>query len=191
MNGEDPGWGSPWKMLLMLLPGGARLAARSATDGLQLLRMLFVSFSSAIVLFAVVLLLMGGGRVEDGPSPGPWGLGLAAYGMAALAATRLIERPLVCDSDMALANSYRTRFFLRLAFSESVALFGFVLTLVMGPVWLYFLGAAFTAVGFARLAPTRANLERDQETLQAAGCGRSLVDALRGNPPQPGGPEAG
>ena len=191
MSGEDPGWGSPWKMLLMLLPGGVRLAARGASDGLQLLRMVFVSFSSAIVLFAVVLLLIGGGQVEDGPSPGPWGLGLAAYGVAALGATRLIERPLACDSDMALANSYRTRFFVRLAFSESVALFGFVLVFMVGPVWLYLLGAAFTAVGFARLAPTRANLERDQEALQAAACGRSLVGALRGNPAQPGGPEPG
>lgn len=183
MNGEDPGWGSPWKMLLVLLPGGARMAARGSTDGLHLLRMLFMSFASAIVLFGVVLLLLGDSEIEDAPSPGPWALGLAAYGIVALVATRLLERPLACDSDVALANSYRTRFFLRLAFSESVALVGFVLVFVVGPVWLYFLGAAFTAVGFARLAPTRGNLERDQEALQAAGCGRSVIGALRGAEP--------
>jgi hypothetical protein len=185
VNGEDPGWGSPGNFLLAMLPGGARLVARRADDGLVLLRILFISFCSSVLLFGVVLLLLGGGQVEDGPAPGPWGLALSGYGVVALAATRLVERPLSCDSDVALAGGYRTRFFLRLAFSESVALFGFVLVFVVGPAWLYFLGAAFTAVGFARLAPTRSNLERDQQALLAAGCTRSVVGALRGNPARP------
>ena len=81
MNGEDPGWGPTWRMLLMLLPGGARLAMRGSNDGLQLMRTLFLSFCSAIVLFGLVLLLMGSNEIEDAPSPGPWALGLAAYGV--------------------------------------------------------------------------------------------------------------
>lgn len=60
---------------------------------------------------------------------------------------------------------------------------GFVAFVVTGSGWLYPLGALFAAVGFGRLAPTRRHLEEDQERLQASECGRSLVDALRANPP--------
>jgi hypothetical protein len=90
-------------------------------------------------------------------------------------------RPLDCGSDAALAASYRTRFFLRIA----LALLGFVGFLLTGNPAVYPIGAAFTVVGFARLAPTAGNLARDQQELGRTGCPRRLVAALREVPPPP------
>jgi hypothetical protein len=39
--------------------------------------------------------------------------------------TRQIEQPLDCTSPMTLSRSYRTRFFMRVALAQAVALFGF------------------------------------------------------------------
>lgn len=96
-----------------------------------------------------------------------------------------IERPLDCTDDRRLAGSYRTRFFLRIAFSEVAALFGFVAFFVTYYWWAYPIGAAIAALGFRRAAPTAANLRHDQEILSRSGCGRSLVRALR--QPNPSG----
>ena len=92
------------------------------------------------------------------------------------------EKPLDCASDTALAGAYRTRFFLRIALAESVGLFGFTFAFIGGGKWLYYAGAAFTLFRFwTHAAPTRSALVRDQEDLNASGCGRSLVAALRGS----------
>lgn len=57
---------------------------------------------------------------------------------------------------------------------------GFFLTYAW---WPYPIGVAVAAVGFIRAAPTTRNLARDQDALATSGCGRSLVQALRGMRP--------
>jgi len=104
---------------------------------------------------------------------------IAALGCASLATQPLISRPLDCTSAKTLAVSYRARFFVRLATSEVVALAAFVLGAVWGPWWVFFVGAAFTLVGFARLAPTQRNLQHDQDRLSLGGCTLSVIAALR------------
>jgi hypothetical protein len=185
---DDPGWGASWSMLLMLVPGGARYYLRSrkgaAGDGLRSLRAIFLGFAGSLVIYGVVLVIIGGGQAAG--NAGPWAVALGAYGIVSLALTRAFERPLDCASEAALAQTYRTRFFMRVAFAQSAALFGFVAVFVVGPVWLYLLGAAFTAVGYARVAPTRANLAADQQRLAEQGCAGSLVAALRTQRPGTG-----
>ena len=70
--------------------------------------------------------------------------------------TPRVERPLPCDSDVVLGGTYRTRFFLRIAFvgvgravrrSSSVFL--------VGPAWVYYVGGAVTLLGFARVRADR------------------------------------
>ena len=99
-------------------------------------------------------------------------------GVAAGILGRLVERPLVCTDDVSLAGSYRTRFFLRIAFAETAALFGFVGFFIASVWWVYPAGAGIAFIGFARAAPTRTRLRRDQERLSEQGCFRSLVAAL-------------
>jgi hypothetical protein len=92
---------------------------------------------------------------------------------------RLMRKPLDCRSDASLAGSYRTLFFLRVAFSQMCSLVGFVAFFLTENPAMYPLGVVFSAAGYATFAPTAARLERDQQDLHAAGCARSLVHALR------------
>ena len=82
-----------------------------------------------------------------------------------------------------LAKTYTQRFFLRLAAAEAAALAGFVAFVLTGSGWMYLLGGLFTAIGFPLPAPTTRHLQEDEERLRDSGCARSLVDALRRNPP--------
>lgn len=104
---------------------------------------------------------------------------IAAIGCGSLAAQAFLPRPLNGTSMKSLAASYRARFFLRLAMSEAVALAAFALSIAWGPWWAFYVGAAFTLAGFARLAPTRRHLQQDQDQLSLAGCDLSLTEALR------------
>jgi len=158
--GEDPGWRS-----------------RSG-DLLVNLRRLMIVFVSAIVLIGVVVVTLG----DQANTPGPTVRSIAvvvAAGVSSLVMQAFVRPMLDCASARTLATSYRERFFLRLALSESTALIAFVVYMVWGPTWVYFIGAAFTLVGFWRLAPTRRSLQRDQDQLSLNGCQLSLVAALR------------
>jgi hypothetical protein len=109
-----------------------------------------------------------------------------AHAAGVVVVTRLLNPPPNCSSERSLAGWYRSRFFLRLAFAESVALFAFVFTFIGAPVWIYFVGAAFTLWQFwTTAAPTRSALEREQDALNVRGCAISLVAALRSNPAPP------
>jgi hypothetical protein len=132
------------------------------------------------VLFGLLVLVVG--DLDGTVAPTTYAAGLVPAGILTLLAPQLMRRPLDCTSDISLAAAYRTMFFLRIAFAESTALFGFVGTFVTDARWMYFVGAAFTAVGMARAAPTRGSFGRMQAELDDAGCHRSLVSALRGIP---------
>jgi hypothetical protein len=141
-------------------------------------RAVFLSFCCALVGFGVVLVFIGSGNSTKARTPSaPVAAALVVMGLLSFAGRRL-EQPLSCESDAKLIGTYRTRFFMRVAFAEAVALFGFVAVFLTGEFWLYPLALLFTAVGFARLAPTPANLAKDQQELYAVGCARSLVAAL-------------
>jgi len=149
-----------------------------------MLRQVFVTFCLAIVMFGVVLVFLWPSQSKEPDSPG-FASFLLGLGVAAAVVGRLVEKPLVCRSDASLASSYRTRFFLRIAFAESAAMFGFVGFFTASVWWVYPAGAAIALAGFARAAPTRARLHRDQDRLSEQGCFRSLTAALAGQPPAP------
>ena len=186
---EDPGWGSvKARMLVFLVPGYLRFFSQKGGlrdgDALVMLRQLWLTFLSAIILFGVVVVFVVPGATERPAAP--WAVAIVIGGLVSLAATWAIgRRRLQCQGESELATSYRTRFFLRMAVSESVALFAFVACFLAGHWWLYWIGAAFTLVGFWWNAPTRAHLLADQEELALAGCGQSLMRALRGSPGRP------
>jgi F0F1-type ATP synthase membrane subunit c/vacuolar-type H+-ATPase subunit K len=177
---EDPGWPVTWSFLLFLIPWVGPLLFRRGRplrgEALGALRMAFMAFFNAIVMFGFVLLFV---PKDDGPVV-PWLPILLGYAALAIAIPVAIDRPLDCSSDAKLAGSYRNRFFVRTAFGESVALLAFVFTFIGGPKWIYYVGGVITLVYFLlRVAPSRHALLRDQDALQARGCGRSLVRILR------------
>lgn len=159
--GEDPGWKPK--------PG----------EPLTSVRLLFMAFCMAILGMAVVAAVIL--REEAANSAPAWQslAAIAAFGCASLAAQSYLPPALDGTSKKSLAVSYRIRFFLRLALSEAVAMAAFVLSIAWGPWWAFYVGAALTLIGFARLAPTRHHLQQDQDQLSLAGCDLSLVEALR------------
>lgn len=188
LRDDDPGWPKGPSLLLLFVPGGLRHIQRrrqaEGANGLLMLRQVFVTFCAAIVMFGVVLAFLWPSQSSEPDSPG-LAMGLIGLGVAAGIAGRFVERPLVCTDDVALAGSYRTRFFVRIAFAEIAALFGFVGFFVASVWWVYPAGAVIALIGFTRAAPTRARLRRDQERLNEQSCFRSLVTALCG-PPESG-----
>ncbi len=181
---DDPGWGPAFGGLGWgLVPGLAiRRAQRSGGDGLLVLRSLFLSFCAAVALVGVVVAILSAGEGMDGSADaGPVAIAVALAGVALLVASTW-RRPLDGTSEATLAESYRKRFFLRMAFAESAALLGFVGFILTGNPVVYVAGAVFTVLGFVLMAPTAANLARDQEALRASGSRHSLVSALRAPP---------
>jgi hypothetical protein len=184
--GGDPGWRPALRYALVTLVPGWRLwlhRRSGRSDGLVLLRGILLSFATALLLIGVVVAVLDsaeefGGTVSETLAS----VIVAVIGLVSLATARL-ERPLHCDDDARLAKSYTQRFFLRLASAEGVALAGFVAFVLTGSGWMYPLGVLFTAIGFALLAPTTRHLQEDEERLRDCGCARSLVEALRRNPP--------
>jgi len=187
---QDPGWrralGGLW---WILVPGQIiRQQKRDTADGvhgLTTLRRLFSSFAALLIIVgAVVVYLSATTTLDRHPLAGiDVAICVIVYGVFSLVAPRLAEKPLDCSEDRRLAASYRTRFFLRIAFADSAALLAFVGFMVSDNGWLYALGAAFAAVGFYRVAPTAANLAVDQQALTDASCPRSLIAALATLPP--------
>lgn len=186
---DDPGWPISWRTFLWALVPSLGLyrqrqgAERGDIDGLVVLRQLFVSFCLTIVAVGVVLAVLYPG--SEPPADPPTGAVVALLLVGALSSVvgPRVERPLDCEDDAKLAESYRKRFFLRLAFSEVAALLGFVGFFLIYAWWPYVIGAAITALGFRRAAPTSARLAMDQDALAAQGCQRSLISALRQAPP--------
>ncbi|MHB8465493.1 MAG: hypothetical protein ACYDH6_24485 [Acidimicrobiales bacterium] len=194
-DNEDPGWGyvlrGAW---LILVPFPARLLlgrrlgrrAHGHPSVLESIRLLFVNFVGALAMVGMVVGVLtqsstvSRNRTIDAV---PAAVVLALIGVASAAAPPRIEHDLDCSSAGRLLASYRIRFFLRVAFAEAPALFGFVGFIGTGRWWMYPLGLVFAAVGLLRLAPTATNLGKDQRALDLAGCRRSLLRVLTIAPP--------
>jgi hypothetical protein len=184
-NRDDPGWRRSLVGLFILMPGiSLVLAQRRAgrADGLVLIRTLYLSFVSSLVAIAGVVLVILGvtSRSEASEGAAAATILVVFVGVVSVLGSRLLgNRPLDYQSEQALAESYRKSFFLRIALAELVALVAFAASFVVGAGWLYLLGGAFSAVGFAWLAPTVGHLARRQENLRLGGCAHSLRDAIR------------
>jgi F0F1-type ATP synthase membrane subunit c/vacuolar-type H+-ATPase subunit K len=186
---NDPGWrpalgGSLWGLVPSI--GIARTQAkvrRGELDGLVALRSLFIAFATALVLVGVVVVVLWTtADLEGSLDGGPVAVAVGLAGLVLLVASTVVGR-LDGTSEASLAESYRRRFFLRMGLSESAALLGFVGFILTDNPAIYPLGAAFSAVGFALLAPTAANLARDQEALRRDGTRTLLLQALRASAP--------
>ncbi|HYI60213.1 MAG TPA: hypothetical protein VEW93_00240 [Acidimicrobiales bacterium] len=165
--GDDPGW----------RPG----SRDGRPDGLVALRFVFLSIAWGLVLVGVVVGLLVAGSEPAVEDLSPWAMAaaVAAVGAAGLLLVRFGPVRLDCADELALARSWRSRFFARTAASEAAALVGFLGVVLTGAPALYGLGLLFTMAGLAVSGPLRANLIRDQEALALRGCPIALVPALR------------
>lgn len=165
--GDDPGW----------RPG----SRNGRPDGLVALRFVFLAVCWGLVMIGVVvtLLVSSSDPASEGVSAWTMASIVVAVGVVGLVVVRFTPVRLDCSDELALARSWRSRFFARTAASEASALVGFLGVVLTGEPVLYGLGLLFTMAGLAVSAPVRANLIRDQEALALQGCAVSLVPALR------------
>lgn len=179
----DPGWGRKRDMPLALL-APFLVARRSRSNSLVVLRTVFVAFATALPLIGIVTIVLttGSDPIEKDFNPLIVLPVVGAIGALLVLLSPRFERDLPCETAAGLAEGYRVRFFQRIAFSEASALIGFVAFILSGRSLAYFVGAAWTALGFARLAPTVANLKKDQQDLDARGCELQLSDCLQSTP---------
>ena len=190
-EGNDPGWSYAVQAIrwAAIPVWGARKLRRAKTlpaHGLATLRLLFLNFCVALALIGLVVAILVNAQHFTGSNVNSQvtAIAIAVIGAVSLVTPSVVERPLDCANDHRLAFTYRNRFFTRIAVAETPALSGFAGFILTGRWWIYPLGAAFGAIGFARLAPTAANIEKDQERLDRQGCTRSLIAALaRPRPP--------
>ncbi len=164
---DDPGWS----------PSGRA----DRPDGLVGLRMMFLAHSAGLLVVGVIVGLLADGVADrDHALSGLVAAAIVAVvGAVGLLLVRVVSPGLDCSDELALARSWRSRFFARLTMSTLPALAGFVAFQLSGVPALYPLGLAFTAVGLAVSGPLHATLVRDQERLALDGCAISLVPALR------------
>jgi F0F1-type ATP synthase membrane subunit c/vacuolar-type H+-ATPase subunit K len=179
--GEDPGWRPTLRVLIPFAPLVFR--ANRRRDPITILRMMYLTFVLAIILYGFVLTqILSFRSTHNGLA---WAIGIGAVALANLVVERRVERPLSCECEAALATTYRSRTFVRIAFAESTALLGFVAAFTINGSWIYFFSALCSAPAFWRAAPTKAALTRDQDELASRGSAHSLVEAIRRRPAKP------
>jgi hypothetical protein len=163
---QDPGW----------FNRSARTGSGVGLDGLTVFRFLFFSLSLAplLILFVLIFIFEEVGSPEGGPAAGIVGLGCLGIGLAKWASNRKLDT----TDAAALANSYRSNFFLGFTLNEMMLLIAFGLSFVGGEMWPYLVALPFFYLGMAVLAPSRRHLERKQEQLYEQGSGLNLSVSL-------------
>ena len=180
---EDRGWGPVVKRFLLsgLTLGLYARRTHGSTDGLTMIRLLFLSVMLAGILVGVVLLFI----VEVG-SPGTFELFpiiLGAAGVAAVVWSR--GRPLHAQNERELARSYNSNFFRSFALAEAPLMISVGLALWRQELWPYLVCLPFFFIAMALVAPGPRNLEAQQRGLQSAGASLSLTHALLTQRPGP------
>ncbi|HEX2030217.1 MAG TPA: hypothetical protein VHL78_02285 [Actinomycetota bacterium] len=172
---DDPGWGAAFKVLIPFAVFSKKVRTSARRSALIALRLLYMAFVTALVLYVHVLTFIVPGVAVEG---------MFVLWVANLSVIMLVldlwlaARPLDITSERALVDSYRTNFFFKLAASEVPALAGFALAFVGDSLAPYLVGMVAGLLGLAIAAPTRANIERRQREISARGSTLSLGRAL-------------
>ncbi|HWC32021.1 MAG TPA: hypothetical protein VG709_02715 [Actinomycetota bacterium] len=181
---DDPGWGSALRasgplLFVPFFPLLVLILRRKSLDALTALRVLFLHYASALILILIVSAIIQPRLLsEDAPVPILVVLGAGSIGsLFGLWWSR--GRPLDTSNEQALAQSYRTLFFLSMAFAQSPALFGFVGVFVLDALWPYLVGLAISAYASSTFAPSARNLDRQQQQITASGSDLSLREAIQ------------
>jgi len=156
--------------------------ATTQRDGLSTIRLIFAMFIASMVLIGVVLFAILSSAQPKDAGAVPWLV--AAAGVASVVTVQWSRRrPLDTSSAAKLAATYRTYWFMGLAFAQTAGTFGFVGAFVVNRWWIFAEGFVFSAVGWISIAPTDAALGRKDDELAAAGVPYSLRQSLRDTVP--------
>ena len=174
-----------WAMVWVIWRRRMATDDRARVTGLiAALRRIWAAFCVAMVLIGVVVLILQseGGLKRTGVSAQPVAVGITLIGILSLVGGR-VWVPRLDGSDLgSVVQSYRSRFFARVAWAEAPALLAFGGFLLLGgEPWVYLIGLTASLAGFALAAPTPASLRRDQQQLDASGKTLNLLESLGGS----------
>jgi hypothetical protein len=182
---EDPRWGRAIRGVgWFVIPIAHLWTARGKPpeDGLTSLRRVYFGLVDSLFFFLVAFAFVA---PWNSGGPGLTPVVVALSGVVCLLAITLLRcRPLVGDTQERLAVNYRASFFIGIGYAAIPALSGLYGTLIAQSLWIYLVGLPFSLVGFALIAPTKADIERRQQEIQSPGSPLSLGQALldqRGN----------
>ncbi len=179
-NDLDPGWQPSLRNMIPFV-GLIRVRRGGETNGLTILRTIFLAFVAALFLYFVAFSYI---EPWDGGDERwlPWAV--VAIGIVSLIwIARIRRRQLSTASAASLADSYRVLFFVGIAVAEGAALAGIAGVLLSRSLWLYLVGLPFALVGMWTMAPSHHDIQRRQRDITAAGSPLSLLDALISAPP--------
>jgi hypothetical protein len=115
-----------------------------------------------------------------------WSALIIGFGVVGQVARRRLEndqlKALPPEPDEAVADWWRSRFFLGFALTEAALLMGFVLCFMVGAIWPYLAALPVYLYGMLAIRPTDAHLALTQQQITAAGSPVILENALRSKP---------
>ena len=150
------------------------------------IRSIFLGLVAALFLFVFSFSFIVS---WDGGDAGPFPYVALVVGLATLPLVRWVRaKPLVLNDAASLAGSWHTQLFIGVGVAELPALVGLVCAMLADVPWVYCIALPFALWDFWRIAPSRRNLELDQQRITQRGSPLNLVGALMargGSPPRP------
>ena len=169
---RDPGWGPSRRLVSTFF-----LARDVPRLPIVVVRAIYLAFLAFLAVLVVIRVLVSGGE-------GDMASGTALTVLVVIAALEVStsfawrKRPLIGTEPEDFAAAYRSSVLIRLAYAESIALAGFVLSYLTGDPLTFYWSIALSAPVYALAAPTGADITRYQDN--AAGVGVDLMAALLG-----------
>jgi len=186
---DDPGWGDAWRGLPFVFTPRffLRRAQANGEVPILILRRVYVSFAVFPILMGVLSVF-----ITSDPRPGSdsevpdlvFVVGTIAIAVASyLFVTTRAEKQLAAAARVdLLPGTYRSAFFLAMAFANTTPLISFVISFNAHEALFFALGVAGSVPLFARFAPTTAHLRQIDEDARTNGATTSLRGALFARP---------
>lgn len=180
----DPGWGKAVRPAILgtlipvvdikyFVPRAERDKLPTVTEA----RASWIRFAMAQSMLVVIVILV----VAQSPrpkSPPFMYAAITVFGIALGAAIGIAFRKPRIPRSGSLGPAYWARLLMRSAGAMVPVLLGYLSTFASGHLWLVISGWIVTLVMLALIAPTRRNIDRDQQYLNEKGCQQSLWSDL-------------
>ncbi|HSM01790.1 MAG TPA: hypothetical protein VK960_05010 [Acidimicrobiia bacterium] len=171
---RDPGWEPSRRLVASFF-----LARDVPRLPIVTLRAIYLAFVAALGVFVLIRLLIGDSDGDMQPGTA-WAVLVIIAGLETALVAMHRTRPLIGDEPEEFAAAYRTSVILRLAYAESIALTGFVLSFLTGEPVSFYGAIALSLPAYLLAAPTAGDIARHQERVAETGVGVDLMAALLG-----------
>jgi hypothetical protein len=171
---RDPGWGPSRRLVSAFF-----LARDVPRFPIITMRAVYLAFVGVLVVLVIVRSLIGS-RDGDLQAGTAWAVLVVIAALQTSLVAMHRTRPLIGEEPEDFAAAYRTSMILRLAYAESIALAGFVLSFLTGDPVTFYAGLALSLPAYLLAAPTAGDVTRHQEQVADSGVGVDLMAALLG-----------